>query len=124
MEDSGGDSGTYDILWEAQTGGSGMGISSPVVGDINGDSMLEVVVGDKGGKVYCIAGDAVFFHENLTRGIPIGATYSRADAIRSMQKLQRLADCVIPGHDPEQRQSGAQPVVDLEQRGEELADLS
>jgi len=55
MEDSGGDSGTYDILWEAQTGGSGMGISSPVVADINGDSMLEVIVGDKGGKVYCIA---------------------------------------------------------------------
>jgi len=54
-EDSGGSVGTYDLLWKCDTQGSGIGISSPVVGDINGDGMLEVVIGDKGGKVYCIA---------------------------------------------------------------------
>lgn len=60
----------------------------------------QAVLVQTGGEVYCVAGDAVFFYENLTRGIPPGATYSRADAIRSMEKLQRLADHIIPGHDP------------------------
>ncbi len=60
MIDAGGDSGTYDVLWIFDTstvkGSSGeIGISSPVVGDIDYDGQLEVLIGDNGGTLYCIS---------------------------------------------------------------------
>jgi outer membrane protein assembly factor BamB len=48
----------FDLLWEFDThehGGTGkIGISSPVVADIDKDGVLEVVIGDSTGKVWCI----------------------------------------------------------------------
>jgi uncharacterized membrane protein/outer membrane protein assembly factor BamB len=60
MEDAGGESGTYDILWVYDTneieGSSGdIGVSSPVVADIDYDGQLEVVIGDTAGNLYCIS---------------------------------------------------------------------
>ena len=60
VEDAGGESGIYDILWTFDTttveGSSGeIGISSPVVGDINYDGQLEVLIGDNKGTLYCIS---------------------------------------------------------------------
>jgi uncharacterized membrane protein len=61
MEDGGGDAGTYDILWKfdtkaaLETASGEIGISSPVVGDINYDGQLEVVIGDTAGNLYAIA---------------------------------------------------------------------
>lgn len=60
IEDYGGKTGAYDILWTFDTktvsGSSGeIGISSPVVGDLDRDGQLEVIVGDTGGRLYCIS---------------------------------------------------------------------
>jgi hypothetical protein len=44
----------YDILWQYDTGGNGTWVSSPVVGDIDNDKNLEVIVGDKDGNVWCL----------------------------------------------------------------------
>ncbi|MHC4752986.1 MAG: hypothetical protein ACYTFW_24360, partial [Planctomycetota bacterium] len=79
--DGGGDAGTYDVLWTFDTkevdGASGeIGISSPVVGDIDRDGALEILIGDTGGTLYCInAGgscvpgqvDWPMFHGNLNK---------------------------------------------------------
>ncbi len=74
VEDAGGSTGDYDLLWMYETGGSGIGISSPVVADINNDKVLEVVIGDKDGWIYCISAggssvpgqaDWVKFHGDL-----------------------------------------------------------
>ena len=54
VEDAGGSTGEYDLLWMYETGGLGIGISSPVVADIDNDKMLEVLIGDIGGWLYCI----------------------------------------------------------------------
>jgi outer membrane protein assembly factor BamB/uncharacterized membrane protein len=60
-EDAGGDSGAYDILWicdttaEHDTASGEFSISSPVVGDVNYDGQLEVVIGDTEGNLYCIS---------------------------------------------------------------------
>jgi uncharacterized membrane protein/outer membrane protein assembly factor BamB len=81
IEDAGGDSGAYDILWtfdtKEVTGSSGeIGISSPVVGDIDYDGQLEVLIGDTMGTLYCISagGTAVpgqldwpMFHGDLNK---------------------------------------------------------
>jgi len=58
--DDGGDVGTYDILWVFDTnleeGSSGeISISSPVVGDIDYDGQLDVLIGDTSGTLYCIS---------------------------------------------------------------------
>ncbi|WP_455392150.1 CARDB domain-containing protein [[Eubacterium] cellulosolvens] len=60
VKEDGGEAGTYDLLWEFDTktveGSAGaFGVSSPVVGDINYDGQLEVLIGDKGGTLYCIS---------------------------------------------------------------------
>ena len=57
--DAGGAVGSYDVLWIFDTntveGSSGeIGISSPVVGDIDYDGQLEVLIGDTKGTLYCI----------------------------------------------------------------------
>jgi len=49
-----GDGPNQDVLWVYDTGNP-IGISSPVVGDIDLDGMLEVVIGDQEGHVYCIS---------------------------------------------------------------------
>jgi uncharacterized membrane protein len=59
IEDGGGEVGTYDILWKFDTNeimsSSGqIGISSPVVGDLDCDGQLEVLIGDDCGTLYCI----------------------------------------------------------------------
>jgi len=70
-----GDGPNQDVLWVYDTGNP-IGISSPVVADIDLDGMLEVVIGDQEGHVYCIAGggravkgqnDWPEFHCNLNR---------------------------------------------------------
>jgi uncharacterized membrane protein len=70
-----GDGPNQDVLWVYDTGNP-IATSSPVVGDIDLDGMLEVVIGDAEGHVYCIAagGRAVKgqedwpeFHCNLNR---------------------------------------------------------
>jgi hypothetical protein len=52
ITDSGGSN--YDILWEYDTGGSGIWVSSPVIADIDNDKKLEVIIGDKDGVVWCL----------------------------------------------------------------------
>jgi hypothetical protein len=49
-----GDSSTRDILW-IYDAGTPIGISSPVVADINDDGQLEVVIGDTAGSIHCIS---------------------------------------------------------------------
>jgi len=60
MPDDGGEKGDYDILWKFDTtsvdSASGkIGISSPIIGDIDFDGELEVLIGDTGGTLYCIS---------------------------------------------------------------------
>ena len=70
-----GDGATQDVLWVYETGVP-IGISSPVVGDIDLDGQEEVIIGDKEGNVYCISGggrsikgqkDWPEFHYDLNR---------------------------------------------------------
>lgn len=70
-----GDGPNQDVLWVYDTGNP-IGISSPVVGDIDLDGSLEVVVGDQEGHVYCISAggrcvkgqtDWPEFHNDLNR---------------------------------------------------------
>jgi outer membrane protein assembly factor BamB len=73
-----GEGTNFDLLWEFDTqlhGGIGkIGISSPVVADIDKDGELEVVIGDTGGTVWCISAggtsvrgqqDWTMFHADL-----------------------------------------------------------
>ena len=119
IEDGGGDSGTYDVLWiydtTEVTGASGeIGISSPVVGDIDRDGQLDVLIGDTGGTLYCInAGggcvpgqvDWPMFHGDLNKtglynpGTSYGVRLDRGkmelDGQVGPEKLQKS---VKPGH--------------------------
>lgn len=70
-----GDGPNQDVLWVYDTGNP-IGISSPVVGDIDLDGSLEVVIGDQEGHIYCISAggrsvkgqqDWPQFHQNLNR---------------------------------------------------------
>jgi hypothetical protein len=58
ISDSGGSN--YDIIWEYDTGGNGSWVSSPVVADIDNDSKLEVIIGDKDGIVWCLNAGSTF----------------------------------------------------------------
>jgi outer membrane protein assembly factor BamB len=48
------DSSQHDIIWTYDAGAP-IGISSPVVADIDNDGMLEVVIGDTAGNIHCIS---------------------------------------------------------------------
>jgi len=50
--------------------------------------------------VYCIAGDAVFLYENLEKWVAIGFHENVTDCFKSMEKMKRLADYIIPNHEP------------------------
>jgi glyoxylase-like metal-dependent hydrolase (beta-lactamase superfamily II) len=58
-----------------------------------------VLVETAGGR-YCVAGDAVMWHENLARRIPPGVHTSMLECMASLDKIARLADHVLPGHEP------------------------
>lgn len=49
---------------------------------------------------YCIAGDAVMWYENLERRIPPGVHTSVVDCMQSLEKIARMADHALPGHEP------------------------
>lgn len=49
---------------------------------------------------YCLAGDTVFFHENIEKNIPVGFTSSRLDWFSSVEKIKKMSDHIIPSHDP------------------------
>ncbi len=118
IPDSGGDSGTYDILWMYDTkevdGATGeIGISSPVIGDIDRDGVLEVLIGDNGGILYCInAGgkcvpgqvDWPMFHADLNKtgfyrpGTSFGVKVSRGLMMFDGQLVpEDLSKSVRPG---------------------------
>ncbi|MBN1389590.1 MAG: hypothetical protein JXA22_03000 [Candidatus Thermoplasmatota archaeon] len=70
-----GDGKDFDVLWVFETEAP-IGISSPAVADIDLDGMMEVVIGDSEGHVYCISAggrslvgqeDWPQFHCNLNR---------------------------------------------------------
>ncbi len=106
-----GDGPTQDVLWVYDTTVP-IGISSPVVGDIDLDGMLEVVIGDQEGHVYCISAggrsvkgqaDWAEFHYDLNRtgfynpqtsfGVDI---YPRKD-IETGQPLDTVVKSAQPG---------------------------
>ena len=58
-----------------------------------------VLVDTVGGR-YCIAGDAVMWHENLERMIPPGVLTSVIDCMASLERIKREADHVLPSHEP------------------------
>jgi hypothetical protein len=47
-----------------------------------------------------LAGDNVFFFEDLESNLPVGHLYSRAAWFESMDRLRSLADRILPSHDP------------------------
>lgn len=62
-------------------------------------SQAVLVDTDKG--VYCISGDAVFLYENLEKWVAVGVHENVTDCFKSMEKMKRLADYIIPSHEPE-----------------------
>jgi uncharacterized membrane protein/outer membrane protein assembly factor BamB len=118
IEDGGGESGTYDILWMFDTkeieGSSGeIGISSPVVGDLDRDGALEVLIGDTGGMLYCInaGGNCVpgqvdwpMFHGDLNKtglyspGTSFGVKVDRGTQfMNNVEGPEDLSKSVKPG---------------------------
>ncbi len=51
--------------------------------------------------VVVIAGDCANCRENLTDEVPVGIVYDTAVEIESLRRIKKIADLVIPGHDPE-----------------------
>jgi len=49
---------------------------------------------------YCIAGDAVMWHENMEKRIPPGVHTSVIDCMMSLERIAREADRVLPSHEP------------------------
>jgi N-acyl homoserine lactone hydrolase len=58
-----------------------------------------VLVNTVGGR-YCVAGDAVMWHENLERMIPPGVLTSVIECMASLERIKREADHVFPSHEP------------------------
>jgi glyoxylase-like metal-dependent hydrolase (beta-lactamase superfamily II) len=58
-----------------------------------------VIVRTSGGRIG-LAGDNVFFFENLEKNLPVGHRYSRASWFESMDRLRALTDLILPSHDP------------------------
>jgi len=48
-----------------------------------------------------IAGDTVSLYANIERNIPVGVADDYDQCLRAMIKLKRMADVIIPSHDPE-----------------------
>jgi N-acyl homoserine lactone hydrolase len=49
---------------------------------------------------YCIAGDAVMWHENLERRISPGVHTSIVECMAFLERIAREADHMHPGHEP------------------------
>jgi glyoxylase-like metal-dependent hydrolase (beta-lactamase superfamily II) len=58
-----------------------------------------VIVDTAGGRIG-LAGDNMFFFENLEKNLPVGHLYSRASWFESMDRLRALTDRILPSHDP------------------------
>ncbi len=58
-----------------------------------------VIVDTAGGR-YCIAGDAVMWHENVERMIPPGVLTSVIECMASLERIKKEADHVLPSHEP------------------------
>jgi len=58
-----------------------------------------VLVNTSGGR-YCIAGDAVMWHENLEKRIPPGIHTSMIECMASLERITREAEHVLPSHEP------------------------
>jgi glyoxylase-like metal-dependent hydrolase (beta-lactamase superfamily II) len=58
-----------------------------------------VIVETAGGR-YCIAGDAVMWHENYERRVPPGYHVSTLQCMESISRIQREAQHILPGHEP------------------------
>ena len=50
--------------------------------------------------IYCVAGDAVPFYENIEKDIPAGYHDCVHDCYESMDKIKRMSKEAIPAHDP------------------------
>ena len=62
-------------------------------------SVSVVVEVPKEGKTYVIAGDALPVRDNYLKWVPPGIHYDRDIALASMERIVKLADIVVPGHD-------------------------
>lgn len=58
-----------------------------------------VLVNTSGGR-YCIAGDAVMWHENLAKRIPPGIHTSMIECMASLERIAGAAEHVLPSHEP------------------------
>jgi len=59
----------------------------------------QTVLVNTSGGTYALAGDNVFFYENVEENIPPGHIYSRADWFYSMERVKSRADHIVPSHD-------------------------
>ena len=60
---------------------------------------LAILVDTKKGRI-CLAGDNLFVYENIEKGVPIALYHNLDEVLRFMQEVSKLADIIIPGHDP------------------------
>lgn len=54
----------------------------------------------KADKVYGLVGDAIPTEDNVRKWVPPGVHYDREAALKSMERLVRSADVIVPGHGP------------------------
>ncbi len=50
--------------------------------------------------ILCITGDAANLVENVNRHIPVTFAVSLVDELASLERIRRIADFIIPGHEP------------------------
>lgn len=64
-----------------------------------GHTYGSISVAVKTDKVYVIAGDALPIKDNYLKWVPPGINIGKKIALESMEKIVKIADVVIPGHD-------------------------
>lgn len=75
------------------------GIRTMWLGGHSPCSQAIIVQTDRGKAV--LTGDTVSLYANIERNIPVGVAYNYDECIEAMEKVKRVADMVLPSHDPE-----------------------
>ncbi len=76
----------------------------PTPGHTPGHQSVAVKTGD---GIVVIAGDCANCMENIVDELPVGIVHDTAQEIASLRRIKKIADLVIPGHDPDVRAGSA-----------------
>jgi len=58
-----------------------------------------------------LTGDEIFLYDNLKKNIPIGIAEDMEIARASLDRIRKLADIILPGHEPRVLQEFPEGVI-------------